>query len=500
MACNVAPAQQDIPLARLCMRPIRIEANTESKDRRYPELPVEMGKPRSTARNDTSTGKPHLGAQWHRAAQAVASQSRSCVHRRSASQGARLIRVLLVVLGLSAARANASEVPPAGTLVHPTQPGLTVGVGGQLLLEGKPYRGIGVNYYSLFSGLLADPSSTAYISGLRQLESHHIPFARFMATGFWPNDLNLLQKNPSKYWGLMRDVVRQAQKDHVGLIPDFFWNSSTVPDLVGEARDQWGNPNSKTIRFMRSYVSQFMKRFAHSPAIWGYEFGNEYNLAADLPNWRSHGAPISPARGTPAVRTAADRLTSAELAVAYKTFAAEVRKYDPYRIIDSGNSVDRISAWHQRYRHSWGIDSKHEYTQMLRSLNPAPMDMTSVHWYAGRRPLPPFQSGHAYLRFLNHIARRNHQPLFIGEFGVPAPAAAAAASAAKQAFQSLLRSVIASGAPLAALWVYDYPKSPAWNTSFNNPRAYQLLEVERADEALTQPLGLKKTESDTPTP
>ena len=354
-----------------------------------------------------------------------------------------------------------------------------MGVGGRLLLDGKPFRGIGVNYYSLFSGLLADPSSTAYISGLRQLEAHHIPFARFMATGFWPDDLKLFQTNPGKYWRLMRDVVRQAQKDHVGLIPDFFWNSSTVPDLVGEARDQWGNPHSKTIGFMRSYVSQFMKRFANSPAIWGYEFGNEYNLAADLPNWRSHGAPVSPRRGTPAVRTAADRLTSAELAVAYRTFADEVRKYDPYRIIESGNSVDRISAWHQRYRQSWKVDSEQEYARMLRSLNPAPMDMTSIHWYADRRRLPAFPSGQAYLRFLNRVARRDHQPLFIGEFGVPT-----AAADDRQAFRSLLHSVLASGAPLAALWVYDDPKLPAWNTNFNNPRAYQLLEVERADQAL----------------
>ena len=443
-----------------------------------------MVKPRSTGHDDTPTENPCFGAQWELAAQALPSQSRSGVRRCSASLGGRFLRVLLVALGLSFSRANASDVSAAKTLKSPAQPGLTVGDGDQLLLDGKPFRGIGVNYFSLFSALLADPSSTAYISGLRQLESHHIPFARFMATSFWPDDLKLLQSNPRKYWGLMRAIVRQAHKDHVGLIPDFFWNSSTVPDLVGEARDQWGNPDSRTIRFMRSYVSQFMKRFAHSPAIWGYEFGNEYNLAVDLPNWRSHSAPVSPGRGTPAVRTAADRLTSTELTVAYRAFAEEVRKYDPYRIIDSGNSVDRISAWHQRYRHSWGIDTEHEYAQVLRFLNPAPMDMTSVHWYTDRRPLPPFKTEDAYLRFLNHLARRDHQPLFIGEFGVPGPAAAAAASAGKQAFRALLRSVLASGAPLAALWVYDDPKLPAWNTTFSGPRAYQLLDVERANEAL----------------
>ncbi len=437
---------------------MRVGDNTALQDGHGAVLPMTIWKPRSTARVGT----------------------RRCL----AFARGRFLRVLLLLLGLSAAATHASGALPAGALASPAQPGLTVGLGGQLLLDGKPFRGIGVDDFSLFSGLLADPSSTAYISALRQLEVHHIPFVRFMATGFWPDDLKLLQRSPARYWGLMRDVVRQAQEDHVGLIPDFFWNSSTVPDLVGEPRDQWGNPGSKTIRFMRSYVSQFLKRFAHSPAIWGYEFGNEYNLAADLPNWRSHGAPVCPARGTPAVRTAADRLSSAELAVAFRIFAKEVRKYDPYRIIESGNSVDRISAWHQRYRQSWGVDSRQEYARMLRSLNPAPMDMTSIHWYAGRGRLPAFPSGGAWLRFLNRLARRDHQPLFIGEFGVPATAADG-----RQAFRSLLRSVLASGAPLAALWVYDDPKLPAWNTTFSNRRAYQLLAVERADEALIPPRG-----------
>ncbi len=390
---------------------------------------------------------------------------------------------LFTALTLIALNANASSGSLGGGSPGSVSAGLTVGSNGQLLRDGKPFRGIGVNYFSLFSGLLANPSSTAYIAGLRQLEAHRIPFVRFMATGFWPDDLKMLQTHPREYWRLMGDVVRQAQADHVGLIPDFFWSSDTIPDLVGDSRDQWGNPDSRTIRFMRRYVAQFMLRFAHSPAIWGYEFGNEYNLAIDLPNWRAHLGPVQPARGTPRERTAADRLSSAEIVVAYRAFAGEVRKFDTRRIIESGNSIDRISAWHQKYRQSWRPDDKSEYARMLRYLNPEPFDMTSVHWYPDRRLLPPFKSGERYLSFLVRLARGNDQPLFVGEFGLRGPAASAAD---RRAFRTLLGSIIASGVPLAALWVYDDPKLPAWNTTFNNARAYQLLAVARADRLLRE--------------
>ena len=57
-----------------------------------------------------------------------------------------------------------------------------------------------------------------------------------------------------------------------------------MPDLVGEPRNQWGNPQSKTRQFMRTYIREVVSRYVNSPAIWGWEFGNEYNLSLDTPD------------------------------------------------------------------------------------------------------------------------------------------------------------------------------------------------------------------------
>jgi hypothetical protein len=82
--------------------------------------------------------------------------------------------------------------------------------------------------------------------------------------------------------------VHAAEESNVGLIADLFWKSYAVPDLVGEPRGQWGNAQSKTRQFMRTYIREVVSRYVNSPAIWGWEFGNEYNLSLDSPDaWRN---------------------------------------------------------------------------------------------------------------------------------------------------------------------------------------------------------------------
>ena len=113
---------------------------------------------------------------------------------------------------------------------------------GQVLLEGKPYRGMGANYFSLFSRILKDPTDRSFDDGLRQLAEAEIPFVRFMACAFWPVQWELYQKDKEAYFKRLDAVVRSAEKHGVGLIPSLFWNMATLPDLVGEPIDQLGNP------------------------------------------------------------------------------------------------------------------------------------------------------------------------------------------------------------------------------------------------------------------
>src|SRR5262245_51426923 len=156
-------------------------------------------------------------------------------------------------------------------------PGLSVGRDGTLLRNGSPYRGVGVNYTDAFLRPLRHPGDESYRDDFRKLGENNIPFARIAACGYPASDYQLYFQDKEKYFKLLDGVVQAAEESNVGLIANLFWVSYTVPDLVGEPRDQWGNAQSKTRQFMRTYTREVVSRYVNSPAIWGWEFGNEYN-------------------------------------------------------------------------------------------------------------------------------------------------------------------------------------------------------------------------------
>ncbi len=341
---------------------------------------------------------------------------------------------------------------------------------GVLVKDGAPYRGIGVNYFDAFARTLKDPNDSSYDAGFRTLAEQGIPFARFMASGFWPAEMKLYRADKEAYFQRLDRVIRSAEEHGVGLIPSLFWYLSTVPDLVGESCDQWGNPASRTHELMRTYTREVVTRYLNSPAVWGWELGNEYNLVADLPNAKEHLPPIVPRLGTPTTRSDRDILTHEMVRTACREFAREVRQYDRQRLICTGHSIPRPSAWHQMHEGTWTKDAPEQFAEMLAGDNPAPADTLSVHIYedAAERLTEALQ-----------IARRCGKPLFVGEFGVPG-----AGPEATEQFQSLLRLIEESQVPLAALWVFDYAGQREWNVRPDNARGYQLQAIAEANTRL----------------
>jgi len=367
------------------------------------------------------------------------------------------------------ALALAVSIAPAGA----AGPGLSVRADGALIRAGKPYRGIGVNYFDAFSRTLKDPNDTSYDRGFRALAKRGIPFARFMCCGFWPAENRLYLNRREAYFRRLDRVVASAEFHGIGLIPSLFWHRSTVPDLVYEPCDQWGNPKSKTHEFLRTYTREVVMRYRGSRAIWGWEFGNEYNLSADLPNAATHRPPTPKRLGTPATRSARDELTRPMIRTAFAAFAREVRKHDPHRLITTGNSLPRASAWHQRAEGSWKADTPAQFAEILLGDHPNPMDAISVHVYKTPERLDGALAA----------AIRAKKPLFVGEFGVPGPASAEN----RKRFADLLGLIERSSVPLAALWVYDFARQRDWSVTASNARSYQLRAVAAANRRLRSP-------------
>ena len=352
------------------------------------------------------------------------------------------------------------------------KPGLYV-ENGILKKAGSPYRGIGVNSFDIFYRLLKDHNDTSYATSLQKLSDAGVPFVRFMCGGFWPVEMQLYVTNKPVYFSLMDKVVSAAEEKNIGLIPSFFWYYACVPDLVGEPLDQYGNSNSATIAFIKQYAEDVVTRYKDSPAIWGWELGNEYSLHVDLPNAADHRPWIAPSLGTPTNRTERDDLSSEMILVVYEEFAKKVREIDINRIILAANSMPRPNAWHNTHETNWLKDSVAQFSEILARDNPDPYDVYNVHSYPNTNN---FYSGMATnidgeIKVAQEFALSAKKPLFVGEFGVSKKYPLDHL----ETFNEFINAIEKYKVPLSAIWVYDFDdQSNDWNITFENDRSYML--------------------------
>jgi hypothetical protein len=341
-------------------------------------------------------------------------------------------------------------------------PGLSVAADGTVLHDGKPYVGVGVNYFDCFLRTLLDPRDTSYSPGFETLARYQIPFARFAGCGFWPKEMSLYLTDPAEYFHRLDAVVGAAEKHGIGLIPSLFWNLSCAPDLMGEPCDQWGNPQSKTRDFMRKYVRDVVGRYRNSRTIWAWEFGNEFSLAADLPNAATHRPMVAPKRGTPGIRTDRDELHYDDVVRAFAEFAREVRQLDSTRLIENGDAMLRSSAWHNRQERSWRTDTAAQFQEMVRLTTPDPINVVSVHCYDENLARVAGAAG---------AAAALGKPLFVGEFQIPN----ATTPSSRPQLEAFLTSLRAAHVPLAAIWVYDLKsQEDTFSIRENNARGWEL--------------------------
>jgi hypothetical protein len=336
-------------------------------------------------------------------------------------------------------------------------PGLSVARDGTLLRNGVPYRGVGVNYTDAFLRPLRDPRDESYRDDFRKLGENNIPFARIMACGFSANDYQLYLTDKESYFKLLDGVVHAAEESNVGLIVDLFWKSYVVPDLVGEPRGQWGNEQSKTRKFMRTYIHEVVSRYVNSPAIWGWEFGNEYNLSLDSPDaWRNL-PPVNPRLGRTRKRGPDDSLTTEIFTSALADFARTVREIDGHRMLLTGNSLTRFFAYHMlTERRSWP-DSAEQFANMLSRQNPGPFNPVCIHAGPSLVPYSIARRPVSYNELIQTCAAAAHsasKSLYIEEFITCPPKTECSIATRRENVSKVLAAIQANKVPLASVWVY----------------------------------------------
>ena len=319
--------------------------------------------------------------------------------------------------------------------------GFTVDGNGTVLLAGKPFYGFGVNVFSLVTREV-ETCTSDYKNQLDLLKECGIPFVRINLGGYWPSYYEAFDKDPAAMLATIRKIVDYAEEVHVGLVCSLLWHDAAIPTHVGEKRSAMGNPDSRTVKYAKDYVTAVVREFVDSPAVWAWEIGNEYNLDADLcdpelKNWLPAGFGIEEnADGY-------DYYTSGEMRVFLAEIAKAIRAVDPDRMISSGHSEMRAysKALHNAGlkadpgTHVWTVafdtDSDEDFVYMNSMAAPNPIDCVSFHlqlcaqnadgepeyirslYRFGRSDVTPLQ----YFRIYARTAKQLKKACFFGEFG-----------------------------------------------------------------------------------
>ncbi len=358
--------------------------------------------------------------------------------------------------------------------------------GNRFYKDGVAFKAMGINYFDLFYrslklGWNVDPA----LDGMQQLSDNGIKLIRFAATPYWPVEFSAYTEHKEDFFAKLDQVVHKAEELGIGLIPSLFWNIVSVPDAMDpkEHMDAFSDLSSKSVAFVREFTQSIVARYKDSPAIYAWEFGNEWALSCDE---AGNATPaVQPSLGTAATRDPKrDHMTQSEMQTTFGVFVEEVRKLDATRPIISGNAAPRNQAYHLYVYKSWGADSHTQHKYML-DLNESQFNTVSVHIYYNNQILNiPTMNG--YVRLLQRFTTEINKPLFVGEFG--ASNNWGDASRVRSLFEEYVAAIVENEVPLSCVWNFDRAEEPndEWSITTTNSRSYMLEMIRQANAKLNE--------------
>ena len=240
----------------------------------------------------------------------------------------------------------------------------------RMMLGDVPLYVTGVNCYNLFVQCHeTDNMQTKEMEEtVNVLANEEVPIVRFSCGPYYANQMHFYTDQKEQFLSNLGKLADLCDQKHILLVPSIFWNTSRVPEYCGEALAAWGDTSSETYKFMVAYTTDIVNTLKGHKCVAAWEFGNEFNLAADI---GSQGYADIPAKA---------------IGTAYKGFAETVASLDNQgRLISSGNSVMRNAQWNLANNGSWTNDTFQQYVEITGIMTPEPMKGMSEHIYEESR-------------------------------------------------------------------------------------------------------------------
>ena len=351
-----------------------------------------------------------------------------------------VVAAFLSVCTLSTAQSAITDKRPALGLIAQD---------GQLLRNGRPFRAMGINYFPCLTDYLQNASKTEFVSGFRILKQRYqIPFVRFMAGPYAHTGWKLYLDQPEEYFRRFDHFIETAEKEGIGLIPSILVRSNPPRSMRRTFECAGRQPKS-----MPHAHAPLHKRCGGSLCRLASHLGLGVGQRMDA---LCRFTPIQPSTKTKdrskQARTAADKLTRPMLLDAYRDFHQTVRRYDSQRILMTGDSIARPSAWHNRHQDKWGQDSQEQWTQTFRGDTPPEYSTVSFHLYENAEKAYFKQQGLSLEQLVQTavaIARKDKKIVWCGELGMPGND-----DKARQFFFRMMDAVEKSRIEISAIWSF----------------------------------------------
>ena len=375
---------------------------------------------------------------------------------------------------------------------------------GTMMHNGRPFYGIGVNYYDLFlSSFWRDWDVVPSLRAMNVLKSYGCKVIRFSTMPFYVEEFSYYEQT-EQYWAAMDQIVAEAERLEIGLLPSLFWTYALNDYCDEPYQSAYLDDNSKTVQFMCSYIKEFVGRYVDSPAIYGWEFSNERVLGSDFQD-ASHFRALCE-KSSRKKRDENDRVTLDGLNAMYSRFARCVQEADPYgRIISTGDTNPRETSFNQYARGDFQTKDTHEeHEKVLDIINPQGITALSQHQYSYGEVLEPgeetyplldyFHTWTGFFSYLMEMAGKRKMSTYAGEVGYahvhPENFPYITVEGATQPFQEAVIAQRKTGIPLILFWNYDpvavscnpnyvYDRGTGIEYSFseNSPRGKRILEI-----------------------
>lgn len=304
-----------------------------------------------------------------------------------------------------------------------------------MTLAGQHFYAAGINCYELFNLSVSSTMNTASMeAAVNIIAKERVPVVRFSASLYHASQMHYYFDRKDEYFANLKKLAELCDEAGILLIPSIFWQIATMPEYYGEEIAAWGDTESKTYKFMEQYTEEVVNLLKDHKCIAAWEFGNEFNLAADI---AIAGWPDIPA---------------SSIGRALKGFSDIVKELDPQgRMIASGHAVMRNAQWHLANQKNWNTDSFAQYVEMTGIMTPSPMQGMSEHIYEDPRAFSDFGKldRRAQVEMAMRAARELGKVFYVGEFRGPSDASA-------DVVKDHYDTYVEKGVQLFLIWNYSY--------------------------------------------